>query len=66
MKPPVRVLLVEDHFLARIALHGVLDAQPGFQIVANVPGAGGVRTVQYGQFVDLTTVPEVMVQLCPA
>lgn len=33
MKPPIRVLIVEDHFLARIALHGVLDAQPGFQIV---------------------------------
>jgi DNA-binding NarL/FixJ family response regulator len=34
MKPPVRVLIVEDHFLARIALHGILDAQPGFRIVA--------------------------------
>jgi DNA-binding NarL/FixJ family response regulator len=34
MKPPIRILIVEDHFLARIALHGVLDAQPGFQIVA--------------------------------
>ncbi|MGD0778160.1 MAG: response regulator transcription factor [Candidatus Solibacter sp.] len=33
MKPPIRVLIVEDHFLARIALHGVLDAQSGFQIV---------------------------------
>jgi hypothetical protein len=39
---------------------------PGFQIVAHVPVAGGVRTVEYGQFVDLTTVPEVMAQLCPA
>ncbi|HEY3840113.1 MAG TPA: response regulator transcription factor [Bryobacteraceae bacterium] len=34
MKGPVRVLIVEDHFLARIALHTVLDAQPGFVIVA--------------------------------
>src|ERR1035441_1489381 len=33
MKPPIRVLIVEDHFLARIALNGVLDAQSGFQIV---------------------------------
>jgi DNA-binding NarL/FixJ family response regulator len=33
MKPPIRVLIVEDHFLARIALHAVLDAQPDFQIV---------------------------------
>jgi DNA-binding NarL/FixJ family response regulator len=33
MKPNIRVLIVEDHFLARIALHGVLDAQPGFEIV---------------------------------
>jgi DNA-binding NarL/FixJ family response regulator len=39
MKPPVRVLIIEDHFLARIALHGVLDAQPGFQIVGE-SGAG--------------------------
>jgi DNA-binding NarL/FixJ family response regulator len=34
MKPPIRILVVEDHFLTRIALHGVLDGQPGFQIVA--------------------------------
>ena len=33
MKTPLRVLIVEDHFLARMALHGVLDAQPGFAIV---------------------------------
>jgi DNA-binding NarL/FixJ family response regulator len=33
MKPPIRVLIVEDHFLARIALHGVLAAQSGFRIV---------------------------------
>ena len=39
MKPPIRVLIVEDHFLARIALHGVLDEQPGFQIVAEA-GSG--------------------------
>ncbi len=39
---------------------------PGFQIVAHVPVAGGVRTVQYGGFVDPSTVPEVMAQLCPA
>lgn len=34
MKGPVRVLIVEDHFLARIALNAVLDAEPGFSIVA--------------------------------
>lgn len=34
MKGPLRVLIVEDHFLARIALHAVLDAEPGFSIVA--------------------------------
>jgi DNA-binding NarL/FixJ family response regulator len=39
MKTPIRVLIVEDHFLARIALHGVLDAQPGFQIIGE-SGAG--------------------------
>lgn len=39
MKGPVRVVIVEDHFLARIALHAVLDAQPGFTIVAET-GAG--------------------------
>jgi DNA-binding NarL/FixJ family response regulator len=33
MMNPIRVLVVEDHFLARIALHGVLDAQPDFHIV---------------------------------
>jgi DNA-binding NarL/FixJ family response regulator len=36
---PTRVLIVEDHFLARIALHAVLDAQPNFQIVGET-GAG--------------------------
>ena len=44
MKPPIRVLIVEDHFLARIALHGVLDSQPGFQIVAEAgAGADAIR-----------------------
>jgi DNA-binding NarL/FixJ family response regulator len=31
---PVTVMVVEDHFLARIALRGLLDAVSGFQIVA--------------------------------
>ena len=44
MNPPVRVLVVEDHFLARIALHGVLDAQPGFQIVAE--GSAGQDAIR--------------------
>jgi DNA-binding NarL/FixJ family response regulator len=39
MKAPVRVLIVEDHFLARIALHAVLDAQPGFEIVGEAGAA---------------------------
>ncbi len=38
---------------------------PGFEVVASVPVPGGVRTVVYGQFIDLSTVPEVMAQLCP-
>jgi DNA-binding NarL/FixJ family response regulator len=33
----IRLLLVEDNFLARIALHGVCDAQPGLEIVAETP-----------------------------
>ena len=44
MKPVIRVLIVEDHFLARIALHGVLDAQPGFQIVGeSAAGEDAIR-----------------------
>ncbi len=39
---------------------------PGFEVMANVPVPGGVRTVVYGQFIDPSTVPEVMAQLCPA
>jgi len=39
MKAPIRVLIVEDHFLARIALQGVLNAEPGFQIIGET-GAG--------------------------
>jgi DNA-binding NarL/FixJ family response regulator len=39
MKTPIRILIVEDHFLARIALHAVLDAEAGFQI-AGETGAG--------------------------
>ncbi len=30
---PVTVLIVEDHFLMRIALHGLIDTMPGYQIV---------------------------------
>jgi DNA-binding NarL/FixJ family response regulator len=44
MKPPVRVLIVEDHFLARIALQGVLTAETGFQIVGEASsGQNAVR-----------------------
>lgn len=37
--PTTRVLIVEDHFLARIALCGLLDTLGGFRIVAET-GAG--------------------------
>jgi DNA-binding NarL/FixJ family response regulator len=44
MNRPIRVLIVEDHFLARIALLGVLDTEPGFQIVAETgTGQDAVR-----------------------
>ena len=48
MKPPIRVLIVEDHFLARIALHGVLDAQSGFQI-AGETGSGDEAVRLYAE-----------------
>lgn len=46
MTTPVRVLVVEDHFLARIALEGVLDAQPGFRIVGET-GIGADALLLY-------------------
>ena len=40
----IRILLVEDHSLARIALHSVIDVQPGMEIVGEVTdGVGAVE-----------------------
>jgi len=43
MKQPVRVLLVEDHFLARMALRGILNGRPDMTLVAE--GANGIQAV---------------------
>jgi DNA-binding NarL/FixJ family response regulator len=32
-EPPIRVLIVEDHFLARFGLRGLIDDQPDMQVV---------------------------------
>ena len=41
---PIRVLLVEDHFLARMALHSVLSKHPSIQIVGEAPdGETGIE-----------------------
>lgn len=39
MNPPIRVLIVEDHFLARIALRGLFETLGGVHVVAET-GAG--------------------------
>jgi len=44
MKQPVRVLLVEDHFLARMALRGVINGRPDMKLVAEA--ANGVQAVE--------------------
>jgi DNA-binding NarL/FixJ family response regulator len=33
-RPPVRVLIADDHAIFRAALQGLLDAEPGFHVVA--------------------------------
>ena len=43
MKRPVRVLLVEDHFLARMALRGVIHGRPDMTLVAEA--ANGIQAV---------------------
>jgi DNA-binding NarL/FixJ family response regulator len=35
MTSSIRILLVDDHFVARTGLHSILDAQPGMEIVAD-------------------------------
>jgi DNA-binding NarL/FixJ family response regulator len=40
----IRILLAEDHSLARIALHSVIDVQPDMEIVEET--ADGVRAVE--------------------
>jgi len=41
---PIRVLIIEDHFLARMALHSVLSMQKNLQIVGEASdGAEGVE-----------------------
>lgn len=44
MEPPVRVLLVEDHFLARMALRGVLHGRPDMILVAEA--GNGMQAVE--------------------
>jgi DNA-binding NarL/FixJ family response regulator len=31
----IRILLVDDHFVARVGLHSIIDAHPGLEIVAD-------------------------------
>lgn len=41
---PIRVLLIEDHFLARMALHSVLTGHPQIRIVGEAPdGESGIE-----------------------
>ena len=35
MTAPIRILLVDDHFVARMGLHSIVDAHPDMQIVAD-------------------------------
>ena len=35
MTAPIRILLVDDHFVARTGLHSIVDAHPGMEIVAD-------------------------------
>jgi len=35
MTGPIRILLVDDHFVARTGLHSIIDAPPGMRIVAD-------------------------------
>lgn len=47
MNRQVRVLLVEDHFLARVALHSVLDSRSDITVVGEAgDGITGVRLFQ--------------------
>lgn len=46
MKPLIRVLIVEDHFLARIALRGLFETLGGVRVVAET-GAGEEATRLY-------------------
>lgn len=35
MNEQIRILLVDDHFVARMGLHSIIDAQPGMEIIAD-------------------------------
>lgn len=35
MSEGIRILLVDDHFVARMGLHSIIDAQPGMKIIAD-------------------------------
>lgn len=48
MKPPARILLVEDQPIARLALHTVIDARPDMKIVAET-GQGAAAVELYRQ-----------------
>ncbi|MFE7753148.1 response regulator [Streptomyces sp. NPDC057428] len=42
---PVRLLLADDHPVVRAGLRAVLETEPGFTVVADVPGAGEAVTL---------------------
>ena len=52
---PIRVLLIEDHFLARMALHSVFAGHPQIRIVGEAPdGEQGIELYR-------STLPDVVV-----
>lgn len=52
----IRILLVEDQYFARVALHTVIDGQPGMRIVAETPSAADAAALYEEHRPDLCIV----------
>lgn len=54
MSERIRILLVDDHFVARMGLHSILDAQPGMEIIAEARNGAEAIEVHRKQQPDVT------------
>ena len=55
---PIRILIVDDHFIVRMGLRGVLNMQPDMQVVAEcAEGAEAARAIRRPSAASASSAP---------